>query len=568
MIVELSVENLAIIDRAELGLGPGFTALTGETGGGKSLLIDAVELALGGRADTEQVRSGAHRATVELTIDLSSRPDLVARCGSLGIPLADHTVAIRREVFAEGKSQCRVGGKAVPVSALKALGSYLVDLHGQHDHQSLLDPARHLGYLDGWIGEPAAAAVRAVATEFDAVQAIARKLNALRHGRRELEQRIDLLRYQLNEIDEAGPQLGETEELEAQLERLRHAERLASAAAAAVENLVDDEGSAYDRAALAVKALDAVVRHDPDLEAPLDELRDAVLQLQEVAHTLRAYAEGLDSDPKRLDVIEERLETLRRLRRKYGDTEAAVLEYAVQARAELESLTFGADDEEGLAAQLSEREAALDTAASALTRLRQEQAGRFAALVQEGLRELAMDRSVFEVAFGAAPIDATGADRVEFFFSANAGEPPRPLAKIISGGELSRVMLAIKSVYAGKAGVPTLIFDEVDAGLSGRAAVAVARKIEALARHYQVLVISHLPQIASRAQRHFRIEKHVRDGRAVTEVVELSPAQREEEIARMLAGDTVTEAALANARELLRVGSADGLGVNHVGGSS
>src|SRR5579871_194161 len=239
MIVELSVENLAIIDRAELGLGPGFTAMTGETGGGKSLLIDAVELALGGRADTDQVRSGAHRAVVELAVDVSSRPELLRRCSELGVPAEDGVIRIRREVLAEGKSQCRVGGKAIPVSALKTLGTYLVDLHGQHDHQSLLDPSRHIGYLDGWIGEPAALAVQAVATEFEAVQAIARKLNALRHGRRELEQRIDLLRYQLNEIDEAAPQLGETEDLEAQLERLRHAERLSSAASDAVLHLVD-----------------------------------------------------------------------------------------------------------------------------------------------------------------------------------------------------------------------------------------------------------------------------------------------------------------------------------------
>ena len=551
MIVQLTVDNLAIIDRAELKLGPGFTALTGETGGGKSLLIDAVELALGGRADTEQVRSGAHRATVDLTLDLSGRPDLIGQCVSLGVPIEDGLLVIRREVLAEGKSQCRVGGRAVPVAALKALGAYLVDLHGQHDHQSLLDPGRHLGYLDGWIGEPAVDAVQAVATQFEAVQFITRKLNTLRHGRRELEQRIDLLRYQLNEIDEAAPLLGETEELEAQLERLRHSERLVTAATEAITELVDDERSAYDRAAIAVKALDAVVRHDPDLEPPLEVLRDAVVQLQEAAHTLRSYAEGLDSDPKRLDAIEERLETLRRLRRKYGDDEGAVLSYTAGARSELESLTFGADDEEALAAQLSEREAALDLAARDLTLLRREQAVAFAQLVQDGLRELAMDRSVFEVAFNSAAVDATGADRVEFFFSANAGELPRPLAKIISGGELSRVMLAIKSVYAGKAGVPTLVFDEVDAGLSGRAAVAVARKLEALAKHYQVLVISHLPQIASRAQRHFRIEKHERDGRAVTEVVELDAKEREEEIARMLAGDAITEAALVNAREML-----------------
>ncbi len=551
MIVELSVENLAIIDRAELKLGSGFTALTGETGGGKSLLIDAVELALGGRADTEQIRSGAHRATIELLADLSGRPDLLAKLEILGVPAGNGLVTIRREVMAEGKSVCRINGKVVPVAGLRQLGSYLVDLHGQHDHQSLMDSNRHLEYLDGWIGEPSFEAQRELAKIHEVVQALSRKLTAIRSGQRELEQRIDLLKYQLDEIDSAAPQVGESEELQAQLDRLRHAEKLAEAAFTALSELSDDEKSAYDRSAISVKALDGVVQFDSELQTPLETLREAVVGLQEATYALRSYAESLDADPKRLEDIEARMDVLRRLRRKYGDDEAAILAFAAKAREELESLTYGADNEEGLAEELSERESALDAVARRLTELRRERAVVFAEEVQTGLRELAMDRSVFEVAFSAAPIDATGADRVEFFFSANAGEPPRPLAKIASGGELSRVMLAIKSVYAGKAGVPTLIFDEVDAGLSGRAAAAVALKLEALSLHYQVLVISHLPQIASRARKHFRIEKNERNGRALTEVSELNESQREHEIARMLAGETVTEPALANARALL-----------------
>jgi DNA repair protein RecN (Recombination protein N) len=366
-----------------------------------------------------------------------------------------------------------------------------------------------------------------------------------------LEQRIDLLRYQLEEIDSAAPQIREREELQAQLDRLRHCEKLAEASFAALAALADEENNAYDRAAMATKALEGVTQFDEELQVPLETLRGAVVGLQEATYALRGYAEGIEADPNRLEAIEARMDVLHRLRRKYGDDEAAVIAYGDSAREELESLTYGADDEEGLAEELATREVHLEQAVKALTELRRERAVVFAEEVQVGLRELAMDRSVFEVAFGAAPVDASGGDRVEFFFSANAGEPPRPLAKIASGGELSRVMLAIKSVYAGKAGVPTLIFDEVDAGLSGRAAAAVAAKLEALSIHYQVLVISHLPQIASRARRHFRIEKNERNGRAVTEVAELTSAQREHEIARMLAGEAVTDAALANARALL-----------------
>jgi DNA repair protein RecN (Recombination protein N) len=551
MLRKLSVENLAIIDRAHLALGDGFSALTGETGAGKSLLIDAVELALGGRADADLVRVGAARATVTLEVDVSSRDDLAARAVALGIPVEHGKLLIQREIIAEGRSIAKVNGRTIPISALKQLGAELVDLHGQHDHQSLLDPARHLDFLDSWIGEPAATAKAAVATEFETVSGLRRKLSALRQGRRSLEQRIDLLRYQIDEIDAVSPLPGETGEIQARLERLKHVERLTQAASLALTNLTDDESGVEDRLGSSVRNLDEVTRYDSDLEPIVAMLRTAAIEVQEAAHLLRSYADLLESDPRLLEDTAVRLDALQTLFRKYGDDEAAVLTFAAQAREELEDLTIGVDDEEGLVVALDLHEAALVDFCRELSLLRKERAVVFAEVVQEGLKELAMERAVFEVAFSAVPADANGADRIEFFFSANAGEPPRQLARIASGGELSRVMLAIKSVFAKKAGVPTLIFDEVDAGLGGRAAAAVARRLEILAENYQVLVISHLPQIASRAEHHFRIEKVESGGRVTTEVRPLSSDERESEIARMLAGEEVTGAALANARAML-----------------
>lgn len=551
MLVELTVENIAIIERSQIALGPGFTVLTGETGAGKSLLVDAIELALGERADSELVRAGARKANVSLAVDLSGSPDLRLRCQELGIELEDGMLHIQREVLVEGRSQCRVGGKLTQVSALKQLGGYLVDLHGQHDHQSLLDPVRHIGFLDDWIGAPARSLLQELSgLHCEALEA-RQRLAALRAGMRDREHKLDLLRFQVQEIEAVEPRPGEMEELDAQLSRLKNVERLASSASAALQALQGGESNAADGLRSAVKAIEEVARFDPSIEEVLDTLRAALIQLEEGAHDLAGYAEGLDSDPARLEEVAERIDSLRRLRRKYGEDEAAVLDFLETARRELDVLSDAEASEESLLDVVNRTEAELAARAAELSSLRKERSIEFAQLVQSELRELAMERAVFEVSFRSKAPDAFGMDEVEFFFSANAGEPPRPLSKIASGGEISRVMLGIKTAMAGRAGVPTLIFDEVDAGLGGKAAATVARKLEQLARHYQVLVISHLPQIAARAGTHFRIEKVELSGRVATQVRLLSEPERVEEIARMLAGDHVTESAIANAREML-----------------
>ena len=551
MVVELSVENLAIIERAHVSFPAGLSALTGETGAGKSLLIDAINLALGDRSDSDLVRTGADKATVSVVFDLTHVPEAVSLCEELGVPLESNRLFVQRDVSAKGGSQCRIGGKLAPVSTLRRLGQVLVDLHGQHDHQRLLDPLSHLAYFDDWIGEDAHRARRKVGAAFEAAEEVRRRLNSLRAGIRDREQRLDLLRNQSNDIEAANPQPGETAELEARLQRLRHAERLAEASFGALSGIADGDTNALSLLAKAITQLQGAVRFDEGLEQVVTPLQSALVEVEEAVHDLRGYAESLESNPALLDEVQARLDTLKRLRRKYGSTEEEVLEHLETCRAELAALEDSETSEEDLRAQFDAAEQRLLGACRELSELRKERAKPFAELVTSQLNDLAMPKAILSVAFDAKAPEPDGFDAVEFHFSANAGEIPRPLAKIASGGEISRLMLAIKTALAGKAGVPTLIFDEVDVGLGGRAAATVARKLRELATHYQVLTISHLPQIASAAEAHFRIEKCERQGRVTTEVRRLDRDQRVEEIARMLAGEEVTASALANARELL-----------------
>jgi DNA repair protein RecN (Recombination protein N) len=552
MILELHVSNLAIIEGAQLELGPGFTVLTGETGAGKSLLVDAINLALGERADADLVRRGASRATVAAVVRVEA--DLAAACEEAGFPAEDGRLYLQREVLAEGRSQVRINGRLAPVGTLRSLGKLLVDLHGQHDHQALLDPLTHVRYLDEWIGPEAVALREEVVERYRAFAEAKAQLEAVRRGQREREQRLDLLRFQVREIEEADPRSGEFDQLESDLARLRNLERLQQAASHALDSLSEAEVNAYDLVADSHRQLADVLRFDPDLGEAADLLQEAQVRLQEAARALRGYLEDLESDPGALEAVAARLDLLKRLRRKYGEDEDAILAFLHEARQELERLEGGGRSEEELEAQMTSAQAALEESAARLSELRREAAPRFSAEVAAHLTDLDLPRAVLEVRIEPKPIDAEGGDAVQFLVSANLGEPPKPLAKIASGGEVSRVMLALKTALAGKAGVPTLIFDEVDSGLSGRAAAKVAAKMRELAAQYQILAITHLPQIASRAHVHFRIEKRERGGRVETVVRKLEGEERVEEVARLVAGEKLTEAALANARQLLADG--------------
>lgn len=551
MITELSVENLAIIDRATLQLGPGLTVLTGETGAGKSLLIDALELALGERADTEMVRAGARSASVSVAFDLSSSPDAALRCDELGVALEDGTLFVQREVMAEGRSQSRISGRLAPVSVLKQIGQSFVDLHGQHDHQSLLFPDRHLSFLDQWIGMPTAELLARVGATFERVRSVRARLESLRTNARDREHALDLLRYQVAEIEQVSPNPGEADEVEAQISRLQHIEKLSHAAYSAHSALCEQDNSALDLLGRSVADLEDAARFDPALAEILAPLQECRIQLDEALRSLSSYAQSLDADPAQLEELAGRLDALKRLRRKYGDDEAAVLAFLDSARSRLAELENSEAGEGQLVAELEQLTSKLIGEAAELSALRREKGAAFSSLVEGQLKDLALERARFEVVFRPKEPDQTGSDDAEFFFTANPGEPLRPLSRIASGGEVSRLMLAIKSVLAGKAGVPTLVFDEVDTGLGGRVASTLGRKLEELSRSYQVLVISHLPQVAACAGTHFKIEKVESDGRTVTQVRRLSADERVHEIARMVGGETVTPAAVENARDLL-----------------
>jgi DNA repair protein RecN (Recombination protein N) len=551
MITELHVENLAIIQKASVTFRNGFTALTGETGAGKSLLIDALELCLGERADTELVRTGATKASVQLVIDLSQNQDILKSLEELGVDSEHGVVYIQREVFAEGRSQARVNNKPVPISILREIGSLIVDLHGQHQHQALLDEATHIKYLDAWIGNEIATLKNKVSTQFIEWQDAKRKFDALQRGIQEREQRVDMLTFQVNEIESFGVNEGEEKELSSSLSRLSNAEKISSAAQRALASLSDDEINARDLVAIGLKEVEDIAKMDESVN--VNELVESLELLQEGIHNLQNYLEKIDNDPASLEITVERLDGLKKLKRKYGETETEILAFLYNARTELDNLTDIEASEESLLKSLNTALSNLTEACTSLTKLRTTKSKDFAIDVQRHLADLSMERTQFQVHL--KPIEPTpdGSDFVEFLFSANTGEELKPLAKIASGGEISRVMLAMKSALAGRAGVPTLIFDEVDTGLGGSAAAAVGKKIRALSEHYQVLAISHLPQVASQANEHFRIQKGESGGRVQTDIIPLSADERVHEIARMLAGDSVTEHAVANARDMMKL---------------
>jgi DNA repair protein RecN (Recombination protein N) len=545
----LHIENLAIIDRLEVAFEAGFNALTGETGAGKSILIDALNLALGERADISLIRAGAEKLRVNAVFELPNDPELHALLGELGVEPEDGLLYLSREVHTSGRSIARINGQPVPVSALKALGERLIDMHGQHEHQSLLKPSSHLEFLDRWLGEPALKLRQQVREAVSALRQTERELQEIVAREREREQMLDLYRFQVDEIRAANLQVGEDEQLETEARRLVYAEKLVALAGNAYDALMGEHG-AYDQAASASRNLTEIARIDPSVSPWGEMLESALVQLEEVAHNLRAYAESIEYDPARLEAVIERQELIKRLKRKYGDTIEAVLQYADEAAAKLHALETQTERRAELEAELARLQESAHALCEQLSALRRDGAQRFANAVQTVLRTLAMERAQFTVEVRPKPMDATGADSVEFLFSANPGEPPRPLSKIASGGEMSRVMLALKTVLADAAPVPTLVFDEIDAGIGGRTAHAVGEQIAQLARHCQILCVTHLPQIACRANHHLLIEKHTDGAMTRVAVQPLTGEARVQEIARMLAG-TPTETALQHARELL-----------------
>jgi DNA repair protein RecN (Recombination protein N) len=579
---EMRIRSLGVIDDAVVELSPGFTAVTGETGAGKTMVVTSLALLLGGRADPALVRIGAKAAVVEGRLALSPDASAAVRAQEAGAELDDGALLISRTVSAEGRSRAHLGGRSVPVGVLAELADDLVAVHGQTDQQGLLRPSRQRGALDRYAGAAVAVPLEKYVAAYRRLRDIAAELDELTTRARERAQEADLLRFGLGEIAAVEPLAGEDTELAAEAERLGHAEALASAASAAhaalAGNPEDPEGvDATTLVGAAGRALDAVRAHDPALAALAERMGEISILLTDVAGELAGYADNLDADPLRLAAVEERRASLNALIRKYGRDVAAVLAWAEDSAARLTDLEGDDDRIEELAAERDTLRSELSGLAQTLTDARAEAAERFAAAVTEELASLAMpharvsfaisqnetasdDASVaagIEVGGRAVTYGPHGADEVELLLAPHPGAQPRPIARGASGGELSRVMLAVEVVFAGSDPVPTYLFDEVDAGVGGKAAVEVGRRLAKLAKSAQVVVVTHLPQVAAFADRQLLVEK-TNDGSVTRSgVTVLEGEDRVRELSRMLAGQEDSSTARAHAEELLATARAD-----------
>ena len=552
MLRELRVRNFAVLEAVVVPLAPGLNVLTGETGAGKSMLIDAILLIRGARAQGDVIRADTETATVEAVFDVEPRGPVAALLDEAGLGLDDGQLVLRRELSRAGRHRAFANDAPVTVGLLERLGDHLVEVHGQHEHQRLLEPARQLELLDRFAdAEDLREEVGGLFAKFREARA---EMERARAAERDRAQREDLLRFQVGELDAARLRSGEEAELRAELRRAQHAEKLAGGLAEAAALLDDDRDAATSRLARAARLLGDLGRIDPAFAAPVAGLDAAQAHLEEVLAALRALRADVVVEPGRREAIDERLDALTRLKRKYGESAEAMLGFREEAAAELDRL---GRHEEILAEQerlLGELRVELEAAATALADRRQGAVERLAPRVERELRALGMERAVFRVALERAPLEAIGArglDRVEFRLATNPGEELRPLARVASGGELSRTMLALKAVLARADRVPTMVFDEVDAGIGGRVASVVAQKLAAAAEGRQVLCVTHLAPIAAAAQQHLRVVKSVRGGRTRVAAEPLAGAARVEEIARMLGGETVTDTARGHARALL-----------------
>ena len=549
MLAELKIENVAIIESADIRLSPGFNVLTGETGAGKSIILDSINTALGERASREILRSGTDSASVTA---------LFTDCGAQVRRLLeeyeidfDGEVLIRRRITSDGRSTCRVNGCPVSVSMLRTLGAALVNIHGQHDSQALFQPENHVKYIDALADN---AALRdAYGEAYRALRDAEKELAALQTDESEKARRLDMLRYQIEELENADLRVGERDELQNKIELYRNGTAVLRALQTAYAALAgdDDADGATGLLAEAADSLYDTTEYFEHLRPVAEYLESASLEAREYIADIRDAIESMDMDPRELAEAEERLDTIYRLSRKYGETEEEMLQFLQNAQQEAELLESADERAEALTRQIAALTDTANRRAAALTKSRLQAGEAFSENVCRELRFLDMPSVRFVVQHADGPLSAGGADRIEFLISANAGETPRPIAKIASGGELSRIMLAIKNVLSACDDVDTLIFDEIDTGVSGRAAQKVGQKLAEVSGTHQVICVTHLSQIAVMADTHLLISKSVRDGKTYTAVQELDFEGRKQEIAR-INGGTVTALQLENAAEMLR----------------
>ncbi|MGA2434138.1 MAG: DNA repair protein RecN [Bryobacteraceae bacterium] len=560
MLLELVIENFAVIERVRARFHPGFNLLTGETGSGKSMIVDALALLFGGRASQDSVRTGAARARISGLFEAPVNRAFQELLDAAGVGIEDGELLLEREISSEGKSRAFAGSRPITAALLRDLAPHLGDIHGQHDQQMLFSGAAQLEMLDAFAGtgETVAEAGRIYADW----RAATNELEELVRTEQEKARLLDLWNFQRKEIEGSALKPGEDAELEQERRVLQNSARLEEAANTAYAALYDAPESAVAQLRLAAKRLDELCRIDPRLDPARESVSQSVIAVEEASYAVRDYLSHLEADPARLDAIESRLAGIEKLKRKYGAAIDEILAFLDGVRKQIEGVETAGERKTALERSAGELAAAYEKTARALTGRRTEAARKLEKRVEAELASLAMERTKFQVKIEPAAWSATGADAIRFLVSPNLGEEPRPIEKVASGGEISRIALALKTCIAASAGkrvddaAPrTLVFDEVDAGIGGRAAETVGRRLKQLAAAYQVLCVTHLPQIAGFGDHHYYVEKRESGGRTAAVIEELSAKDRTREIGRMLSGERLTPEALKQAEQLLKIGA-------------
>jgi DNA repair protein RecN (Recombination protein N) len=550
---ELSIKNFAIIEAMMVSFEKGLTVLTGETGAGKSIIIDAIHLLVGGRGSSDFVRHGEERAEIEglFLLEKPAHP-VYAKAEELGIEIEDEMIVLRREITKSGKSICRINGKLVTISILREIGGSLVDIHGQHEHQELMDETRHLSLLDQYGKNTIISVLEEYSRVYHDYEQAQKKLRNLNENEQQMAQRVDLLQFQLSEIQQANLTLDEDELLFEERKRLSNFERIYEAVQTSYNALRGDQ-KGLDWISVVMGQMEDAAGLNPEYKEVSESISNSYYLLEEAAHTLRNELDHLEYDPQRLNEIESRLNEINGLKRKYGNSISTILEYGAKIEEELETLLNKETHIDKLKKELVSLKKDLMIEGNELTNLRKRLAQQLTEAIHAELKGLYMQKTVFEVKVesGEEFISKTGMDHIEFYISTNPGEPLKPLSKIASGGELSRIMLALKSIFSRHQEVTSIIFDEVDTGVSGRVAQAIAEKIHQVSIDSQVLCISHLPQVAAMADTHLYIEKETKEGRTKTSVTKLAEEEKIKEIGRMISGVEITDITKKHAKELL-----------------
>ncbi|KXS07662.1 DNA repair protein RecN [Enterococcus faecium] len=556
MLQEISITNFAIIPELRLSFHEGMTALTGETGAGKSIIIDALGLLAGGRGSSDYIRQGAEKCVLEGLFELPKQEGFSELMVELGIETDEDNLIVRRDMSLTGKNVCRVNGHIITLANLRRIGSYLVDIQGQNEHQELLQPESHLALLDRFGDVAFQQKKKSYQQEYISYRELEKRVRKVQQNEKSYVQRIDMLHFQQEEIASADLQVGEEEKLKEEREKLSNYQKIADGLAAGYGALTNNEQNSVDGVGLAVSELQGIAHLDVEYEAIYENIQSAYYLLQDAISDMSRQIDLLELDESRLEEVTQRLELIRQLKRKYGESIESILAYYDEITEELASSDFSEGQLDKMKEELEQKELLLQQQAADLHEARKKIAKELEKSILHELKSLYMENTEFEVRFlkeENRQLNHDGFDQIEFYITTNPGEPLKPLVKVASGGELSRMLLALKTIFSSEQGVTSIIFDEVDTGVSGRVAQAIADKISQISKYSQVLCITHLPQVAAVADYQYYIVKAVIDGRTQTSVSELKTKEREEEIARMLAGSEITKLTLEHAKELLKL---------------